>query len=438
MHRDIPPISVALPVYRATRGLEAAYSCVARQDAGELEVLLVLNGSDDETTHRAEALARGDPRVRLLKLPQANLATALNVAFRESRHELVARMDADDACDSSRFRLQARAMETDASLAGIGCAYRVVTPSGKSPFTVRPPTDPTELRWRMLLGNMLAHGSMMLRRDAVLRVGGYDESLVRAQDFDLWLRMLRTERLAALPSVLYDYHAASDDGADRSSAEQAATAARCMLREWRLLAERDGSKELKHIMAFAMCREANPGDVRARLASHLNTHGPTKESLLAWTWSASLVPTVPLQSQRAARRALVREFMRSLREEGATRVWLYPAGSFTRSLLENHDDFGMPIAGIVDDHPSECSPCDWPISSLSTVPAGEHLLIASDWHEDALWLSCAATRERGVRVHRLHSFDPSREDHRAIERVSHRDASIASFVHPDAHRSKVA
>jgi len=404
---SLPPISVAFPVYRAPATLESAFACVSSQNAAHLDIMMVLNGSDPGTRDRVHALARRDARVRILDLPRANLAAALNLALREARHDLVARMDADDLCGSSRFDLQARAMLADASLAGVGCAYRVLTNDDRPRFVVRPPTDPGELRWRLLLGNMLAHGSMMLRRDAVLGVGGYDESLPRAQDYDLWLRLVRRHRVGARAEVLYDYRVPSADGADRSTPEQASTAARCMLREWRLLADRDGTDRVERSIAEMLTRSSAPEVVRGQLAEHLTTHGPTRESLFAWTWANAASPSAPTLALQAARRALVREATRVLADRGVARVWLYPAGSFTRALLEHPEDFATPIAGVLDDR-ADASPIGaWRVHAPSEVSAGEHILITSDWHEDALWEASHELRARGVRVHRLHAMSVS-------------------------------
>lgn len=433
------PISVALPVHHATPWLESAFACVARQDVAELEILVVLNGSDDATRERVLRLARGDARVRVLRLPTANLAMALNAALREARYPLVARMDGDDACDRSRLRQQALAMTSDPTLAGVGCGYRVRTPDGRCVMTVRPPTEPGTLRWRLLLGNMLAHGSMMLRRDVVLGIGGYDESLLRSQDFDLWLRLARSHRLAALAEVLYDYRTGSASGADRSGKEQAANAARCMLREWRLLRERDDTDEAERVVAGVLCRDVAPEDAKAALAAHLSARGPTRETMLAWTWASAMTPSAPVRARMAARRALVREVTRELRRRGAERVWLYPGGAFVQSLLDTREDFAVPVAGVLDDHAAGSWVGGLRISTPAAVSKGEHVLIASDWHEDALWKASATLRARGVHVHRMHELEQEADGEESSDGGGRRrEGSGRTLVDPEPSCTKLA
>lgn len=432
-----PPISVAFPIHVAPPGLESAFACIAGQSAGDLDIVLVLNGSDGPTRDRVHALAASDRRARVVELASANLSAALNAALRSARHDLVARMDADDVCPPHRLGVQAEALAGEASLAGVGCAYRVCTPEGRPMFTVRPPLDAGEVRWRLLLGNMLAHGSMLLRREAVLSVGGYDESLRRAQDFDLWLRLSRSHRIGTVADVLYDYRAPTESGADRSGAEQAVNAARCMVREWRLLAEQDGSDASERAIAGLLCRDDDPEAVRSVLAAHMTARGPTRETLAAWNWAAARVPNPPASAMRAARRALVREVTRALRERGGRRVWLYPGGAFTRDILQHAEDFAVPIAGVVDDAPASTTLGEHRVVRPQAVPAGDDVLIASDWHEDSLWAATEAMRIRGVGVHRLHAFDATSGKVGTSLDLG-RGGLGSELVHANAVRSKVA
>src|SRR5256885_2207573 len=102
-----PGVSVALPIFRADAAhLRAAFASIGAQTLRTIDTLLVLNGADATTPRLARELAAGDPRARMLELPRANLASALNAALREARFDLVARMDADDTCRPERLARQ--------------------------------------------------------------------------------------------------------------------------------------------------------------------------------------------------------------------------------------------------------------------------------------------------------------------------------------------
>lgn len=389
-------VSVALPVYRAAGTLERAVECITRQTIADLDVVMVLNGSDQATTELAHALARREPRVRVLDLPEANLAAALNTALEAARFPLVARMDADDTCPPQRLAAQAAFLSAHPSLGGVGCAWELAEPDGKVITVVRPPCDPARLRWRLLLGNVLAHGSMMLRRDAVLRAGGYDTTCARAQDYDLWLRL--PGQLACLPEVLYRHVARFPDDPGRSTREQAEVAAVRMVAAWRALPS--GAEGTEAAVAASLGRSGGSDAPALPLGSE-----PSREGLLAWLWLQWNAPPAPRRVAETCRRARVREVGRRLRAEGVTALWLWGAGDHTRRLLETPRDLGLPVIGLIDDQLAGQHRFGFGIAAPAHLRPGDHALVSSDWHEDAIWVGSAPHRERGVRVHRLYEGD---------------------------------
>ena len=258
-------VTVALPIRHAADTLERAFRCIVDQTHRELEFLLLLNGSDDATATLARTLAAREPRARVIEEPTAHLAAALNLALREARGELVARMDADDACTPDRIARQVAFLADHPNIAAVGCGYDVVTPSGQRVFTVRPPTHAAEARWKLLLGNVFAHGSMLLRRSAILAVGGYAERCEKAQDYELWLRLLRTHDLVALPDVLYTHTVRDAADASRSTSEQSDVAAHAMLDAWYALPSAKDHARLKSAMVAAMSKGEDPDLAIARI-----------------------------------------------------------------------------------------------------------------------------------------------------------------------------
>jgi hypothetical protein len=397
-----PGISVALPIFRAGSTLRQAVGCITDHAEHALDLMLVLNGSDPATHALAHDLARHDRRIRVMTLPEPNLAAALNLAFEAAEFPLVARMDADDTCPPGRLKLQAEYLARHPEVAGVGCAWELAEPDGRVLTVVRPPTDPARLRWRLLLGNVLAHGSMMLHRDAVRRAGGYDTACARAQDYDLWLRLAGS--LAALPDVLYRHRARFPGDPGRSTAEQAAVAAPRMLAAWRCLAMGHATN-LDSALASALERGEDPARAVACIERELDSTGPTADALLAWLWTHWNTPPAPRRAAELCRRARVREIGARLRALGVPSIHLWGAGDHTRRMLQHPADLGVPIVGLVDDalagqerfgrvvrHPADLRPSD-------------HVLISTDWHEDDVWASSAPHRARGIRVFRLYADD---------------------------------
>jgi hypothetical protein len=397
------PVSALLPVHRDGGSLPEALGDLLRQTEPLAEILLILNGSDEETRRVARSLAERHGTVRIIELGEAGLARALNAGLREASHELVMRMDADDRCHPDRVRLQRAWMESHPGAGGVASAYDVLDASGAKAFTVRPPEDPREMRWRLVLGNIVAHGSVMLRRSVVHALGGYDERLDRAQDYDLWLRLARRHDFGSVTEVLYTHKSRHAGDASRVTPEQSLIAAGAMLDAWRSLPGDAEDGVLQPILSELLSRGRDPRDAIAAIESRLSLHGPTRESLLAWLWAKWITPPANHGAMMAARRALVREVSARCRNLGARRVWLYGAGVHTASLLEHREDLAVPVAGVVDDARGGESFSGFRVVTPGEIAPGEHVLLSSDWHEDELWNASASLRERGVVVHRLYA-----------------------------------
>ena len=395
-------VSVALPVHRDRGTLARAAACITAQTHADLDIMLVLNGADGPTRAAAGTIANRDRRVRVLELPEAGLSAALNRALREARHDLVARMDADDECQPARLSLQTEFLAAHPGIVALGTGFEGVDEQGGLIGIEHPPLESAEIRWRLCLGNCLCHGSMMLRREAVLAAGGYDESLRFAQDYDLWLRLSREHELANLPHVLYRYRTSLA----KRHEDQARAAADAMVRHWETLpsmAEGGAARRLATAVA-----EATWGGTRARTALHevealLTEHGPSPRALLAWQWIAARAGNTPIDPVELERLSRIREAGRRLRSAGADAVWLYGAGRHTAWLMENRDALGMEIAGLADDALAGETRHGFGIVAPADLPPRCHVLLSSDAHEDRLWRSAACLRQRGVTVWRLYA-----------------------------------
>lgn len=395
---ELPPVSVAVPVHHSHPGLAHALACLKAQTHRALEILIVLNGPEAPSPGDLEPLTRGDARIRTDVLPRAGLSGALNHALRAARHELVARMDADDACHVSRLEHQAQYLAAHASVAALGTAYAGVEPDGRRIGVERPPTDPREVRWRLLLGNCLCHGSMMLRRSPVLAAGGYDESLRKAQDYDLWLRLSRRHDIANLSEVLYEYRTSRF----KRDEEQAATASRLMLDAWRLLPPADEATRarLESLLARATWGGHQARAALRRLEALLTEDGPSAEGMQAWWWIAHRAGHLEPDLTQAWHRHRLRAVARRLRHAGVRSLWLYGAGQHCGWILDHQDELGIPIAGVADDRLAHSRRHGFDIVHPRDIPPGTHVLLASEVYERQMWHARAPLRARGITVWR--------------------------------------
>jgi hypothetical protein len=202
---DGPAVTVLLPVRNRAAALGEAARSILLQRFTDFELLIVDDGSDDETGEVAAALAEKDLRVRVIRQERLGLVAALNRGIGEARSPLIARMNADDVAYPERLELQVAVMRRRPSLALLGSGWRVIGAGGVVRRVVLPPETDAGLRVAMGSGNALAHPTVMIRREAVLRVGGYRPDFVAAEDVDLWLRLLDRYEAACLPEVVLDH-----------------------------------------------------------------------------------------------------------------------------------------------------------------------------------------------------------------------------------------
>lgn len=203
-----PKVTVLMSVYNGLTYLAEAIKSIVGQTFQDFEFLIINDGS----TEPIESVFQQSPDPRLLVINQENigLTRSLNKGLLLAQGEFVARMDADDISLPGRLAAQLNAFETDPRLDLVGSFFEVMDERGRPTETKQLITDPVYRLWRLQFHNNYGHGSVMLRKESVLAVGGYDEDLRYAQDFDLWARISKKNNTCIIPSVLYRYRMIQD------------------------------------------------------------------------------------------------------------------------------------------------------------------------------------------------------------------------------------
>jgi glycosyltransferase involved in cell wall biosynthesis len=192
-----------MPVYNAQEYVDRAIDSVLAQTYPDFEFVIVNDGSTDNTLVRLQEHAANDRRIRVLSRPNTGIVGAENDGIELARGKYIARIDADDWCDQRRFEIQVDRMEQGPELVALGTAVNIVDTSG-DPLGVFPvPLTHGEIEERHLRGlSSIHHPSVMMRAEAVRKVGGYREVSRPADDFDLWMRLGEIGKLANLPDCL--------------------------------------------------------------------------------------------------------------------------------------------------------------------------------------------------------------------------------------------
>ncbi|MCI0690261.1 MAG: glycosyltransferase family 2 protein [Sporichthyaceae bacterium] len=191
---DYPPISVIMSVLNEARHLESAVHHILGQDyPGPLEVVIALGPSHDETDQVATRLAAAEPRVTLVPNPSGITPTGLNAALAATRYEIVARVDGHAVIPADYLRI---AVDTLRST-GADNVGGIMWAEGTTAFeraVARAMTSPLGVgNARFHTGGQAGPADTVylgvFRRAALERLGGYDESFLRAQDWELNYRL---------------------------------------------------------------------------------------------------------------------------------------------------------------------------------------------------------------------------------------------------------
>lgn len=201
-------ISVVMGVYNAD-GPELAETLdsVLDQSEGDFELIAVDDGSNDSTLSE---YARRDARIRVLRHEEnRGLTRSLIEGCAAARGVYIARHDAGDASLPGRFAKQAALLDAGVTFASCWTQYvgprleplRIARSSGATDDGPRHVLRPDETQ--PLVDGPTHHGSVMFRRDAYERVGGYRQAFYYGQDFDLWYRLAAIGTFQSVPEILY-------------------------------------------------------------------------------------------------------------------------------------------------------------------------------------------------------------------------------------------
>jgi glycosyltransferase involved in cell wall biosynthesis len=211
-----PAVTVLMAVYNEAQLLPQAVESILGQTFGDFEFLVVDDGSTDGSWEYLAALK--DPRVRLLRNPRNfGLTCSLNRGLDAARGRYVARMDGDDVATPDRLAAQAAFLDTRPDVGVVGSARTLIDESGVAVAEGRAAEGDLAIRWKCLLGNPFAHPTVVMRASVLKEHGLRYNEVRRAEDYDLWPRLLARAKGANLPQPLLRYRLRERAAFDRSA-----------------------------------------------------------------------------------------------------------------------------------------------------------------------------------------------------------------------------
>ena len=200
-----PRVSVVLPTFDRAQVLPTALGSVLDQAFTDLELIVVDDGSTDGTRDVVRAL--GDERVRIISTPRHGAAAARNAGIAAAAGDLIAFQDSDDRWLPGKLAAQVNALdgadEHTAVVYGVMEGWRHgqhrFVPSRSEPMLSG------DLRAVLPRYNLIGTPSAIVRAAALRSVGGFDPTLRRFQDWDLWLRLAVDHRFLFVDQVVVEF-----------------------------------------------------------------------------------------------------------------------------------------------------------------------------------------------------------------------------------------
>lgn len=206
MLNNSPLISVVLPVYNGGDYLDDSISSILSQTFEDFELIIINDGSTDQTHEIIQKHASNDMRVRYIEQHNQGLIYSLNKGINVSRGKYIARMDADDISHCDRFKLQVELLNSGVDICG--CHFYVIDKNSEIINAYVMPTKPEEFCVTLSQNVPFAHGSVMFKKDffQLHKLEYSDQDCINAEDYFLWCRFFNVgAKFGNVDSICFYY-----------------------------------------------------------------------------------------------------------------------------------------------------------------------------------------------------------------------------------------
>lgn len=215
-------LTAIMPVWNGAKYLQEAVQSILNQSFTDFEVLILDDGSTDETPRILEQLAKHDPRIRVIHLAHEGIVNALNCGVAEAKGEWIARMDCDDIAYPERLAKQMRALK---ATPGAVLCHTAIQQIGEPQYMTklqRFPRSQAMVAARLCYQSPIVHPTVVFSKAAFLRAGGYRAEERHAEDYGLWGRLLTLGKFVGVNEPLLQFRVHSGSISKQKADVQAA------------------------------------------------------------------------------------------------------------------------------------------------------------------------------------------------------------------------
>ena len=208
MSASTPLVTVVIPSFNEDPYIvRASLESIRAQTFTDFECIVIDESSRPELAEACRVVCSEDPRfVYIHPAERLGLSKSLNLAISYARGQLIARFDSDDICLPERLEMQVAFLRLHPEVSAVGGAMNIISSDGEFIAHRSYPKSSNEISAAMQLTNAIAHPTVMFRKEAIDRFGGYNPDYRYCEDLDLWLRWMNAGLLFRnLPQVLVQY-----------------------------------------------------------------------------------------------------------------------------------------------------------------------------------------------------------------------------------------
>ncbi|AFY50939.1 putative glycosyltransferase [Nostoc sp. PCC 7524] len=193
-------VSVIIPVFNGEKTIRKTLDSILSQTLKDLEIIVINDGSSDSTEEIVKNIS--DERLQIFSYPNAGLPASRNRGVSHANSEFISFIDADDIWTQNKLESQLKSILASESAAVSYSWTDYIDENGKIVKSGRRVTNVGDVYSKLLISNFLENGSNpLIRRSALATVGGFDESLTAAEDWDMWLRLAAHYDFVIVPEV---------------------------------------------------------------------------------------------------------------------------------------------------------------------------------------------------------------------------------------------
>jgi glycosyltransferase involved in cell wall biosynthesis len=196
----VPTISVIIPAYNSEKTISYTIQSVLNQTFSNLELIVINDGSQDSTLEVITQIP--DSRIQVFSYPNAGGNVSRNRGLHRAVGEFVSFLDADDLWTRDKLQSQLKALQENVTAKVAYSWTDYIDKNGEFILSGKRVNFKGNVYENLLLNNFLENGSNpLICRKALITLGGFDESLSAAQDWDMWLRLASKFNFICVPSV---------------------------------------------------------------------------------------------------------------------------------------------------------------------------------------------------------------------------------------------